>query len=545
MLAAASLVHATEKPNILLIVADDLGYSDIGAFGSEIPTPNLDELAFEGVRLTSFHTAPTCSPTRAMLLTGIDSHQAGLGNMAELLTAEQKGQPGYEGYLNNSVATLPEVLRDNGYNTYMVGKWHLGGTEERSPAARGFDKSFALMQGGASHFDNRAIMAGDPIATYRDNGKIVDLPKDFFSTDFYTDQVMSYIGDDLEQKKPFFAYVAYTAPHWPLHAPEEYLKKYEGHYEEGYEQVRQARLKRMRELDIIDSSVTENTPLKQLPRWNELTDEQRKIETRRMQIYAAMVDNLDHNIGRLLQWLDQKGELDNTVVLFMSDNGADGNSPATGPGNYDWITNDFDNSYENMGRVNSYVWYGAQWGQVSATPFPLFKGFPSEGGITAPAIIRMPKQNTGGEINRQFIHVMDVMPTFLEMAGVKEVSSPYNGRDVRNIQGRSFLPVLNNKPIEERAIGWELFGRLALSKGDWKIRWLDKPYGKGEWELFNLKKDPTERYDISQENPKKLAEMLNEWNSYVKENGVFPSDPDKIKKIGYSFKTCVFEHCVQ
>lgn len=545
LIASTSLVSATEQPNILLIVADDLGYSDIGAFGGEIKTPNLDELASSGIRLTDFHTAPTCSPTRSMLLSGTDSHRAGLGNMAELLQPEQKGKPGYEGYLNTSVATLPEVLRDNGYSTYMVGKWHLGRSEDQSPAARGFDKSFALIQGGASHFDQRAIISKDPIAIYRDNGKSVDLPEGFFSTDYYTDLVMRYIDEDLEQNRPFFAYVAYTAPHWPLQAPADYLKKYEGKYEAGYEQIRQARQKRMQAMGIIDSSVTANTPMTQLPRWEELTEAQRKLEARRMEIYAAMVDNMDHNIGRLIDWLDEKGKLDNTLIMFMSDNGADGNSPEVLPGNKDWFASDYDNSFENMGHPNSYVWYGAQWGQVSATPFPLFKGFPSQGGLIAPAIVRLPGEKRAGQINHAFIHVKDVMPTFLELAGINEISSPYNGREVLPIQGRSMLAVLNGAEDEERAIGWELFGRSAVRKGDWKIRLLEQPYGDGEWQLFNLKNDPTERHNLAQQEPEKLAELLTEWDAYVRENGVFPSDPEKMKKIGYSFTTCVFDRCVE
>jgi arylsulfatase len=545
LIASTSLVSATEQPNILLIVADDLGYSDIGAFGGEIETPNLDDLASSGIRLTDFHTAPTCSPTRSMLLSGTDSHRAGLGNMAELLQPEQKGKPGYEGYLNTSVATLPEVLRDNGYSTYMVGKWHLGRSEDQSPAARGFDKSFALIQGGASHFDQRAIISKDPVAIYRDNGMSVDLPEEFFSTDYYTDLVMRYIDEDLVQNKPFFAYVAYTAPHWPLQAPADYLKKYEGKYEAGYEQIRQIRLKRMQKMGIVDTSVTAHTPMTQLPRWEDLTEEQRKLEARRMEIYAAMVDNMDHNIGRLIDWLDEKGELDNTLIMFMSDNGADGNSPEVLPGNKAWFASDYDNSFENMGHPNSYVWYGAQWGQVSATPFPLFKGFPSQGGLIAPAIVRLPGEKRAGQINNAFIHVKDVMPTFLELAGINEISSPYNGREVMPVQGRSMLAVLNGAEDEERAIGWELFGRSAVRKGDWKIRLLEQPYGNGEWQLFNLKNDPTERHNLAQQEPDKLADLLTEWDTYVRENGVFPSDPEKMKKIGYSFTTCVFDRCVE
>ncbi|MFC6673906.1 arylsulfatase [Marinobacterium aestuariivivens] len=533
-----------EKPNILLIVADDLGYSDIGAFGGEIETPNLDALAESGVRLTSFHTAPTCSPTRAMLLSGTDSHQAGLGNMAELLQPEQQGKPGYEGYLNTSVATLPEILHDAGYNTYMVGKWHLGRTEDKSPAARGFDKSFALIQGGASHFDDqRAIISVDPKAIYRDNGKSVELPEGFFSSDFYTNRMIRYIEEDITQDKPFFAYVAYTAPHWPLQAPDTYLQKYQGRYDEGYEAIRTARLKRMKQMGLIDEAVNANTPLTQLPRWEELSDEQKRIEARRMEVYAAMVDNMDHNIGRLLTWLEEQGKLDNTVILFMSDNGADGNSPEVLPGNREWFASEYDNSFENMGRRDSYIWYGAQWGQVSATPFPLFKGFTSQGGIVTPAIVRLPQQTHGGRIDDSFISVMDVLPTFLDVADIVPPQSPYNGRDIHPLQGRSFLDT--GKDQQARAIGWELFGRSAIRKGDWKIRLLEQPYGNGDWALYNLKEDPTEGVNLAQQHPEKLAELIGEWEGYIERNGVFPSDPQQMKKIGYSFTTCLFERCVE
>src|SRR5690606_30702746 len=228
-------LQAAEKPNILIIIADDLGYSDLGSFGGEIDTPNLDALASEGVRLTNFQAAPTCSPTRAMLLSGTDNHLAGLGNMGELLQDYQKGQPGYEGYLNDRVASLAEVMQDAGYNTYTVGKWHLGRTEETSPKARGFDRSFILVQGGASHFDDQfAIIAADPKAIYREDGKQVEAPENFFSTEFYTDRIIQNIEADKANGKPFMAVLSYTAPHWPLHAPDAWIDKYKGRYAEGY-----------------------------------------------------------------------------------------------------------------------------------------------------------------------------------------------------------------------------------------------------------------------------------------------------------------------
>ncbi|MEP3561712.1 MAG: arylsulfatase [Marinobacter sp.] len=546
LMAASALASANQdgKPNFLLIIADDLGYSDIGAYGGEIETPSLDALANEGIRMTNFHTAPTCSPTRSMLFSGTDNHRAGTGNMAELLTPEQKGKPGYEGHLNDLVVTLPEVLRDNGYHTSTTGKWHLGRTEELSPAARGFDESWVLVQGGASHFDDgRAIIGVDPKAIYLENGKQVEVPKGFFSSDFYADKAIEYV--DAAGDKPFFHVLAFTAPHWPLHAPDSYIKKYEGRYDEGYEAIRQQRLGTMKEMGLIGHKLAANVPFDQLPSWDELTDEQRKIEARKMEIYAAMVDNMDENIGRVIAHLEKSGKLDNTVVMFMSDNGADGNSPEVLPRNKEWIASEYNNSFENMGRPDSYIWYGAQWGQVSATPWPMWKGYPSQGGLLVPAILSLPGDDAQDEINHEFFHVMDIMPTFLELAGIDVPSSPYNGRQVFEIQGVSMLPGLNGNAPENRVVGWELYGRSAVRMGDWKIRRLEEPYGPGEWQLFNLKEDPTETTDLSSKEPEKLKQLLAEWDKYVKRNGVLAADPADMRKVGYSFTTCLYGKCVE
>ncbi|MCS5583659.1 MAG: arylsulfatase [Pseudomonadales bacterium] len=546
LLAASTLTAAaeTQKPNFLLIVADDLGYSDLGAFGGEIETPTLDALADEGIRMTNFHTAPTCSPTRSMLLSGADSHQAGIGNMAELLTEEQRGKPGYEGHLNNLVATLPEVLRDNGYSTSIAGKWHLGRTEELSPEARGFDHSWVLVQGGASHFDDgRAIIGVDPKAIYLESGKQVEAPDGFYSSDFYADKTIEYI--DAAGDKPFFTFLAFTAPHWPLQAPESYLKKYEGRYDEGYEAIRQQRLEKMKEMGLVGHSLSANVPFDELPSWDELTNEQRQIEARKMEVYAAMVDSMDDNIGRVMRHLETTDELDNTVVLFISDNGADGNSPEVLPRNEIWISEEYDNSLENMGRPDSYIWYGPQWGQVSATPWPMWKAYPSQGGLLVPAIFSIPGETSESRINHEFFHVMDVMPTFLELAGIELPQSPYNGRDIFEVQGVSMLEGLQGRAREERVVGWELLGRAAVRKGDWKIRLLEPPHGPGQWELFNLADDPSETKDLAQEKPKKLKDMLDEWENYVTHNGVFPANPADMRKVGYSFKTCLYGKCVE
>ncbi|MFL1453968.1 arylsulfatase [Marinobacter sp. GN3S48] len=538
-----------DKPNFLVIVADDLGYSDIGSFGGEIETPSLDAIANSGTRLTNFVVAPTCSPTRSMLLSGTDSHLAGLGNMAEVVSDTQKGEHGYEGFLNASVATLPEVLGDAGYETFMAGKWHLGRSEEHSPAARGFNNSFALIQGGASSFsDMSAIQASDPVAIYRADGKQVDgLPEDFFATHFYTDKAIEYIDNAIAKEKPFFGYLAYTAPHWPLQAPDAYLDKYTGRYEEGYEAIREARLKRMKELGIVADNIEVGPFIGGLPKWDELTDEEREIEARRMEVYAAMVDNLDANIGRLMDWLDKKGRLDNTVILFASDNGAEGNNPTLHPQTKQWIAEKFDNSLENMGRKGSYIWYGPQWGQVGSTPFAFFKGFTSEGGIRAPAIIRYPDQNSDsqGSIDHSLYSVMDVMPTFLELAGVKAPDTPYKGRDIHPIQGMSMLNSLaaaqNGK---ERVLGWELFGRTAIRKGDWKLRHIGAPFESRQWALFNVKSDPAELVDLSDEYPDKVSDLKAEWKDYAERNNVIELTPEEMQKIGYSFYNCVFDHCI-
>lgn len=539
---ASFACQAAEKPNFLIIIADDLGYSDIGSFGGEIDTPNLDALASDGVRLSAFQAAPTCSPTRAMLFSGADSHQAGIGNMAEVLTEDQKGKPGYEGYLNQRVANLAEVMQDAGYNTYTTGKWHLGRTEELSPKARGFDRSFILVQGGASHFDDqKAIISVDPKAIYREDGKQVEVPTGFFSSEFYTDRMIQYLEGDKAKDKPFLAVLSYTAPHWPLHAPDQWIDKYQGRYAEGYEALRQQRLKRMQEQGIVPAGVSANTPMAGgLPTWEQLTEEQRQREARSMEVYAAMVDNMDHHIGRMLDYLRQSGQLDNTFVLFMSDNGADGNSPVDLPGNREWMASDFDNSLENMGRKGSYIDYGAQWAQVGATPFPFFKGFTSQGGTTVPVIVKHASlKQQAGQINREFFHVMDVMPTILELAGVKHPGDTFRGRSVQPMQGRSMLPGLRGEAMPERAIGWELFGRRALRKGDWKMTWMTAPYGSAAWQLYNLAKDPVEANDLAQQEPAKLAELIKEWDAYVQRNNVLLG-PVKIK---YGFETCLYGHC--
>ena len=317
---------ASQRPNILLIVADDLGYSDLGAYGGEISTPNLDSLAREGIMFSQFYTSPMCSPTRAMLLTAMDSHRTGLGNLAERLADNQKGQPGYEGYLNSRVITLAEVLRDAGYRTYMTGKWHLGSPSEGAdPSQRGFAKSFALLDAGAGYFNNMLPLMGPGKAEYSENGKMLEsLPEDFYSTRFYAEKLIEYLEEDAGDNNPFFAYLAFTAPHFPLQAPAESIAKYRGAYDEGYDALHAQRLKRLQNMGLIA------TDIKPFPRslteqaWEDLPAQSQAAESRRMEIYAAMIDDLDNYVGKVIDYLKSRGKYDNTVIFFMSDNGAEG-----------------------------------------------------------------------------------------------------------------------------------------------------------------------------------------------------------------------------
>ena len=526
--AASAQAAPAKRPNILLIVADDLGYTDLGAYGAEISTPNLDKLASGGVKMTGFYASPFCSPTRAMLMSGSDNHLAGFGDMSELMLPEQRGKPGYEGYLNARVVPMAQVLKDAGYRTAMAGKWHLGVKEEYSPATRGFEQSYAMVMGGASHWgDQSGIVAMDPAkppkAIYRENGKAIDIPRDgFYSSQAFTDKLLDYLKSGEKSGKPFFGYLAFTAPHWPLHAPDADIAKYEGRYKEGYDKLRKERLERMKRLGIVPADTPVYEGHAHWPKWDSLTPAQQEAEARRMTVYSAMVDHMDRQIGRVLDYLKAKGELDNTFIFFMSDNGADGNSVYDVGRTREWIEKDMDNSTANTGKPGSFIEYGPGWAQVGSTPFKLYKSFMYEGGIAVPAIAWGPGIK-GGALKREFAHVTDVAPTIFELAGARHPGTEYQGKPVLPLRGKSMVSWLQGKASTVRsdqdAVGWELGGRKALRKGDWKIVYANKPWGKDGWELYNIAKDRTESRDLADENPQKLGEMIVAWKQYVAETG--------------------------
>ncbi len=522
-----------DRPNFLVIVADDMGYSDLGSYGGEIKTPVLDDLAQQGMRYTNFYVSPTCSVTRSMLLTGTDNHIAGLGNMGELLAPNQIGQPGYEGVLNERVATVASLLRDGGYHTYMVGKWHLGLKPEQIPHARGFERDFSLLVGGGSHFDDQWNVEWQiPIGPYTEDGRpVAKLPKDFYSTKNYTDKIIQFIEEGRDDGKPFFAYVAFTAPHGPLQVPDDWLRRYKNQYDEGWDVIRLRRLARMQELGIVEEGVSTAGRLWFLPRASMLAPGVRVLQGRKMELYASMVEYMDDQIGRVFNYLKEIGEYDNTVVIFFSDNGAEGNDlvgmVAGKPGTMGYLhaANNFAESGHNfIGRKGSFAEYGPAWAQVSMTPFRLFKGFLAEGGTRSPLIVSGPGvQGAGGLDTSAILHVMDLTPTLLELADVEHPAT-YDGRDIVPMQGKSWVQMLDGGVKSPRGpddwLGFELFGNRAIRQGDWKISWHYRPYGIWDWQLFNLAADPGEQYDLSERFPEEKTRLIALWDEYVEMNGV-------------------------
>jgi len=513
------------RPNVLIILADDMGYSDIGAFGGEIATPTLDHLANEGLRLSNFHVLPTCSPSRSVLLSGMDNHLAGIGTMGEIRTTEMEGHPGYAGYLNFEVAALPEVLQASGYHTYMAGKWHLGDEKETVPHARGFEETFALLPGGGSHWSDLRPLSPPQTMIYSRNGQTVEsLPDDFYSTQYYTNILLEFLDGDRGDGKPFFAYLSYTAPHDPLHAPRKYIEKYKGVYDLGWDELRQKRLQALEDLGIIQADTRPFPRLPSVPAWSEMPAHERDAAARDMEVYAAMVDYMDEQILRIFDYLKEIGEYDNTMIIFFSDNGANGALPDVYPGQTDQFLSSFDNSLDNRGLINSFIEMGPGWAQASMSPSRMFKAFTSEGGIKAPMIVKLPgTMSNAGAMSNEFVHVRDIMPTILDIADVSHTGE-FDGRSVRPMQGQSVLDFFAGDADTAYSgadqVGYELFGLKAFIDGDWKILRMPRPFASGEWELYDLKQDPGEIEDLSSKYPEKVEEMIALWERYTEDNSV-------------------------
>lgn len=525
------------RPNILLLVADDMGYSDIGPYGSEIPTPNLDQLAQTGVAFTRFYAAPSCSPSRAMLMTGQDNHVAGLGNMAETVADNQLGLPGYEGHIRKDTPTIAERLKGLGYHTYMTGKWHLGLEREQSAHARGFERSFSLLLGGGSHFEDAVGPdAHRPRALYREDGELVEkLPEGFFSTSFYTDRMIEYIDGNLEDGKPFFGYVAYTAPHWPLQVPAEYLDRHRGRYDQGYDVVRARRFERMQALGLVPAGMTLPERSPEISSWDSLDADTRQSLARDMELYAGMIEHLDENIGRLLEHLRMRGQLENTLIVFLSDNGADSWGHGNGPPPILEYSETFDNTLENRGRQGSFTLYGREWAHVSNTPLRGYKGNPSEGGVRAPLIIAGKHVvDKPGRLNDSPVAITDLPATFLELAGESSAADKPSSR----LAGVSLQPILTaESPAardESSVIGIEMWGSRAVIRDSMKMLSFAAPPGETTWELFDLSSDPAEQLDLKEKRPEAYRRMLEGWDEYSERNNVvLPDWPMKIRPPGH------------
>lgn len=528
-------------PNIMLIMVDDLGYSDLGSYGGEIRTPNIDALASDGVQFSRFYTQPMCAPTRASVLTGVDNHQNGLGAMPPMHTKNQYLQKGYEGFLNDKVVTLPEVLLENGYHTYMSGKWHLGALNQSQYASgRGFERSFTQMGGGSGYFQDGFAMGpfDAPVTFYvEDDNKVDELPEGFYSTKAFTDHMINYIKES-DKDKPIFGYVAYTAPHDPLHITDDYIDKYESEYDEGFDVIREERLKRMKEIGLIDESVQSNPGTGQFATWSTLTEDEKAVQARKMEVYAAMVEYVDDQVGRLVDTLKEEGRLENTLFIFMSDNGPNPYEPEFYHlGNKEaFDAQGFDNSLENMGRDNSFISLGGAWAEVTATPYSYFKTTTGEGGIRAPLIISGANVEANG-IKDVTVHAADIYPTILEFAN-SERPETYKGNTVHPLFGKSAKAFLQNeadlvRDTEKEPLSFEISGYKTVFQGDWKLMQGKAFNDSEEWVLINLKDDPTEKNDLAKKYPEKVEEMAQHWQEYSEKHGyIAPEGKFHVIEIG-------------
>ena len=533
MNASEARAKTSSRPNIVLIMADDMGYSDIGCFGGEIHTPNLDGLAAGGVRFTQFYNTARCCPTRASLMTGLYQHQAGVGHMME-----DKGYESYRGDLNNRCVTIAEVLKLAGYSTYMSGKWHVTryrgpeGPKHNWPRQRGFDRFFGTIHGAGSFYD--------PCSLTRDNTQIPP-GDDFYYTNAISDNAVKYIREH-KADNPFFMYVAYTATHWPMHALPEDIARYKGRYDGGWDALRAERHKRMIEVGIVDEKWKLTPRDKTVPPW---TEAKNKVWfARRMEVYAAMLDCMDQGIGRIVEQLKRSEKFDNTLIFFLADNGGCaeeyGSRGAIKPDPLEDIPlkpmdknalqPDMQPKVTRDGRpvrtgrgvmpgpADTYIAYGKPWANASNTPFRLYKHWVHEGGISTPLIAHWPARiKAHNELRRQPGHLIDIMATCVDVAEAK-YPSEYKGNKVTPTEGKSLVPAFDNKPIQREAIYWEHEGNRAVRQGKWKLvsRHPDK------WELYDIEADRTELTNLAEKNPEKVEQLKALYESWAARCGVQP-----------------------
>lgn len=522
---ASQSFAAPKQPNIVVLVADDWGYSDVGSFGSEIATPNIDTLAREGVRFSDFHVTASCSPTRSMLLTGVDNHRNGVGNMPETMPDEHLGKPGYSGVLNDNAITVASLLRDSGYNTYITGKWHLGKTPDTLPNNRGFERSFIQADSGSDNWEERPYAPLYDKAAWFENGQPAHLPKDYYSSTFIVDKAMDYIAADRQDGKPFFAYLGFQANHVPIQAPKDIIDKYRGRYDQGWTALRQARRDRAVELGLIPAGAGLQT-MASTADWNALDEHEKRYEARRMEVYAGMAETMDQQIGRFIAHLKATGEYDNTVFVFLSDNGSEPTDPYAIPAIRLWLEMNYTRELDRLGSKGAFTSIGPSWASAAASPFGGYKFFAGEGGLRTPLIVAGVPGIQSNHIAKTFTHVTDIVPTLLEVAGVPAHNGEYQGRAVEPLIGSSLMPVLQGTAErvhpEDQAIGYELSGSAALFKGDYKLVKSLKPVGNEQWHLYNIVTDPGETIDLQAQMPERFQRMQADYAEYARVNGVLP-----------------------
>ncbi|HLU21402.1 arylsulfatase [Lederbergia graminis] len=505
------------KPNILFILTDDLGYSDLGCFGSEIKTPNLDQLAMNGVRFTQMYNSARCCPSRASLLTGLYPHQAGVG-----LMTEDRETPGYRGFLKDESVTLAEVLKTGGYKTYMSGKWHVG---KQGPIKRGFDEFYGLLGGFTSFWDEK-----DYSRLPNDRPKRHYAEGEFYATDAITDYAIDFLEDARKDDRPYFLYLSYNAPHFPLQAPKDEIAKYEQVYEKGWDAIREERLARMKQLQIIEDEL-ELTPRSEYwdrdreiqgtnPAWDSIDPDRKKDLVKRMAIYAAMVDRMDQNVGRVLENIREHGELDNTLIIFCSDNGACAEWDPWGFDN--WITtSNFLHrkaDLERMGGPDTYHSYGSAWANASSTPLRMYKHYGHEGGISTPMIAHWPEViKRKGDIDHRPGHFIDFMATFVDITGIP-YPTKFNGNDILSMEGESLLPAFHGEKPLSRTLCFEHEQHCAIRQDEWKLVKIKER----DWELYNIEVDRTEMNNLANQYPDKVQELKKTWEQWAERTHVVP-----------------------
>jgi arylsulfatase/uncharacterized sulfatase len=529
--AAMAQAAATpaRPPNIVFVLIDDAGFSDFGAYGSEIATPNIDAIARSGVRFTNFHTASTCEASRVMLHSGVDNHLAGAGTLQVVIANNQKGKPGYEGHLSDQAHSLGQLLRDGGYATYFAGKWNIGNGLERSPGARGWDRYIGLEQTGADNHEAKVYAPFNLEAVWWEDGRRALLPADFFSTRHYFDRMIRYVDEGRAGGKPFFSLISLQAMHSPLQAPQADIDKYLQRYAAGWDRVRAGRYQRQVELGLMPAGLQ----LPQAPnrrRWDSLSETQQREYSKRMAVYAGMLDNADQHIGRFREHLRKTGELDNTVFIVMSDNGADAYDLANLNLPFKvWYRLNYALGYDTLGAKGSYVHYGQEWAEVSNTPLALFKGSSAAGGMRVPFVISVPGRVPAGGVSHKFAYATDFLPTVLEIAGITLPGDEYRGKKLHRPTGTSLLPHLQGKTADihaaSEAIGFESTGGQALFMGEHKLMRNAAPLGDGQWHLHQLAQDPAETTDLMHKEPELAKTMIAEIERYNALNGVVLPEP--------------------